>query len=569
MAVRDWLSKIKGGDDDRHPLASERGIKEFLQGLPESQPAISLDQGFDALESMPAAKLEAPLMLRALRAVDEHLQHAVAEQWHTLFRDTRGDQVSDMSLGALNQYYQRAALAYAAALDALPREAAKDVQEHAAVLACRGMSALVHRKKLLHVGYRTPDTALWETINRIYARARGLGVLRNRVAVYGGAGEQTSAANEHLLGLMFEVAPLGNLMPTQMQCLDALLRQLAAGFVSGEQHSAASPFYVELAKAAPPQRWLEGLKARGALLFFGLGAAYAKIQALAEQAAVASEVPDWAVPSDCDLEGYRKLLAMCIEHWSEKPPQRRHKRLAGGDEIVVVHSFTQTRRMVAASEFAKTAAERGFTGFQSDGDKLRDAKYFNRMRFGSVNPDRTQTGKLKKEALLPPKKLLEKIELEGDRQLMQRWKVADMSDSGIGAVPPSTASWAKLGVLLGYRLPDSMDWLVAVIRRLGRTSDNKLSVGLERVNGEALSVRVLPIRNAERATWENLPIGGEGTEEAILITGPANLLLLPPARYAVGQHYLIWASSERYPVQLTAVYPAGKDYQLVAFSKAG
>ena len=570
MAVRDWLSRFKGGEDDRHPLAGERGLQEFLQSLPESQAAMSLDQGFDALESAQAAKLEASLLQRALRAVDEHLQGAVGELWHLLFRDARGDQVSEPSLVALNQYYRRAALAYASALDALPRDAAKEVQEHAPLLACRGMAALVQRKKLLHIGYRSPDAELWETVNRIYIRARALGVLRNRIELYG-PGEPVSAANEHLVGLLFEVAPLGNMLPTQMQCLDALLRMHAAGFVSGEQHAAGTPFYADLTRPQAPQRWLEGLTPRGSLRFFGLGPTYLKIQSLARQSLEAPDVPDWAVPSECDLDGYRKLLAMCVEHWSEKPPQRRHRRLAGGDEIVVVYGFGQTRRMVAASEFARTAAERGFTGFQSDNATLRDAKYFDRIRFGSVDPDKTQSGKAKKPVVLPPpKELLEKIELEGDRQLMQRWKIADTSDSGIGATPPSTASWAKLGVLVGYRQPESIDWQVAVIRRLGRTPDNKLSVGLERVNGDALSVRVLPVAGAERAAWEHLPIGGEGTEDAVQVSGPAGLLLLlPPGRYRTGQHYLVWADIQRYAVEVTSVYPAGKDYQPVAVSRAG
>jgi len=52
---------------------------------------------------------------------------------------------------------------------------------------------------------------------------------------------------------------------------------------------------------------------------------------------------------------------------------------------------------------------------------------------------------------VPPKQLLEKLETAGDRQLMQRSSVADTSDSGIGVSIPARATWARLGVLVGYR----------------------------------------------------------------------------------------------------------------------
>ena len=438
--VFDWINqKLKRPTvEEVHFLATDEGIAEFQSELPLSQPGVVLTQVCDALEAAQGARVEHKAFRRALRALDKGVQEQVAELNHTLFSDARGDQVSEGSWVALNAYLNRMPGLYRQSLEQLPIKSKWDDEdrEYALLMACRAMRLMVARKKLLHFAYRAVEPDLWGQMSRLYARAKVFGIHHTETEPYAGSGERTSVNAEYMVGLLFETAPLGGLLPTQMECLDLLLRQNAAQIASADKPSPEMPFFVDPSKTQPPQRWLDGLGARPNLIFFGPGKSYAMLESLRSAAQEAREVPDWAVPSNCDLRGYRGLLESLRNHWSTEPPQRRHRRNAGAADILVVHGFTQVRRMVAITEAAHSGED--FGGFETD--KLLDDKYFNKIRFGSVNPD--QTGKGKKAVpgpKLTPKEILEKLETRGDKAMMQSWVVLDTSDSGVGVLVPGRA----------------------------------------------------------------------------------------------------------------------------------
>lgn len=569
--VFDWLNqKLKRAPaEELHFLAADEGIEEFQAGLPQSQPGAVLAQICDALDSALGANLDQKVFRRALRALDKGAQIQVGELTHMLFRDARGDQVSEGSWVALNMYLNRMPAFYRHALDQLPTTAKWDDEdrEYALLMACRAMRLMVGRKKLLHFAYRSVDPELWGHINRVYARSKVFGIQRTQTEAYAGQGETSSVHSEYVVGLLFETAPLGGLLPTQMECLDLLLRSHAAHIASSDKPSEERPFYIDSSKNQPPQRWLEGLGARANLLFFGPGRAYSMIESLRTSAEQALELPDWAVPSNCDLRGYRELLDRLCDHWSTKPPQRRHRRNSTAAEALVVHGFTQVRRMVAVSEAAHSGDN--FEGFTAD--RLMDEKYFSKIRFGSVNPD--QTAKGKKAAAAPkltPREILEKLETRGDKALMQRWILLDTSDSGIGVLVPGRAAWARLGVIVGYRLAETLDWEVSIVRRLGRNAENKITVGLERLAGRPKSTRAVPVKGPLPQNWEAGATVDETALEAIVIAGPASLMVLPPGRYGESDVFIVGGGRDaRYPAQVNAVFPPGEDYQVVSFSRTG
>src|SRR4051812_30296127 len=115
--MRNWLSQLTGSIDDRkHPLGTERGIAEFQQMLPVSQPAIAIREVCEMLEQARAAALEPAAFQRALGLLDEAVQPALHELRHMLFRDARGEKISDVSQRALVDYSTRLAPLYAAVL---------------------------------------------------------------------------------------------------------------------------------------------------------------------------------------------------------------------------------------------------------------------------------------------------------------------------------------------------------------------------------------------------------------------------------------------------------------------
>jgi hypothetical protein len=563
MAIGDWLDqRLLGGGKTAHPFATKNGIAEFLTMLPASQPAMLVDQMCEAMEAAATASGSAGLEPKAYRAalceIDAGVQTAVAVLGNMLFRDTRGEQISHPSLKALTDYSTRIGARYAAALEAMPRTGATEEDKQSiALMACRGMIAARRRKKLWRVAYRAPEPEQWQAIAALYARAQAFGVARAALEAYSGEGARTSVHAEFVAALMLETAPLGSLTPTQIECLDLLIRHFGAAFVVADRASAEAPFYVDMARLQAPQRWLEGLPARPTLSFLGPGSAYAKLEGLAEEAKIKDQLPDWAAASDCDMDGYCWLIETLREHWSNKPPQRRHKRAAAGSELLLVHGFTQTRRMIAVSEFAQS----GKVLPEFSADKVFTQKFFESIRFGSVNPDNTTPGKPLKKELLPPRQILEKMEMAGDRQLMTRSSVVDASESGFGVALPSPPAWAKLGVLVGFRAPDGLDWEAAVIRRLGRAG-GQFSLGLERLRGKTSSARAQPATDVQAA--RDAVMNVQDALDAILVSGENTLLIVPQENVAAEQILALWTQAGRRVLRIRTSLETGRDFRTMA-----
>ena len=65
-------------------------------------------------------------------------------------------------------------------------------------------------------------------------------------------GRTASPWIEYLVALFFESAPLGNLIPQQMDLLYRLLRWLEPQYMVQDSFSSQSPYHTRLDKAAPP-----------------------------------------------------------------------------------------------------------------------------------------------------------------------------------------------------------------------------------------------------------------------------------------------------------------------------
>lgn len=564
MALRGWLSQLTGGniDDRAHPLGTQAGLAEFREMLPASQPALMLEQVCDGLEHAREAKISAATFRRALAMLDEASRPALAELRHTMIHDPRGERISEVSQRALAGYATRMAELYAGAIDELqaPLEGDEAISQ-GALLALRAMRCAIELKALARIAYQSPDAALWRLVQRIHARATALAVLRAQTRAYPGSEERSCVQHEYLAGLIFETAPLGGLLPTQIECLDLLVHRCAPMLKWADKPAPEVPFCVDVERLAPPQRWLPGLPARSATRFLGPGGMSADLEPMANKARADGQVPEWAVPSDCDLDGFIGLLRVLSEHWSAAPPQRRHRRTAAGAELLLVHGLLQARRMVAASEYAKSGAQP--PAFRRE--PTQSAKQFNKVHFGSVNPDKTTTGMLLKKDLVPPKlippqQMLEKLELAGDKEMMQRSSVADTSDSGIGVSIPSRTTWARLGVLVGYRFPDSLEWQLAIVRRISRAA-NQISIGLERLTGAARSVRFVPERRAAAAT---AGFSALDALEGILVEGAATLLVTPAEKYRVGQSMTLGIDQGARAMRVKMTVDSGKDYRIIA-----
>lgn len=546
MSLKDWLAKGAKPDEtqgDRHPLASEAGMRRLQQALAGLQPAAQLDQLGDALESGPEAGLDGTAMRRALRMLDGGALRAIASLHEAMLREARNGQVPELHAAAMVKYCRRlgALIERTMGTPAAAQESNADL-----LLAARAMRAWVMRKKLLRMAYRFPDEEFWSAGNRLAALAAQRGLADAAVEIYPGEGA-SSLGRERLIGLMFDVAPTASITPVQMECLDQLLRLYAAAFVEGAAPAPDKPFYVDTARPQPPQRWLPGLPVRPGMRFFGPGECAAKIAGLAAEAKASGTLPAWAQASGITTEAFRLLLAMLGRHWSDRPPQRRDRRSAASANVFLVNGFEDVRRALSASEEA-IRVEKGGAPEVRGGDLMRDDKYFERVRFGSVNPDKTATGKLLRRQLVMPRQVLEKQERAEGRPAPESSTVSDTSESGVGIALPGRAPWARVGVLVGYRAPDSLQWEVAVVRRLVRGA--RLSIGLERLRGTGLPARLAPLQVTE---------GGSLAGEALLL-GDARQLIVPERGCAEGESFAVTAAAGPFKCRVARIIERGPDY---------
>jgi hypothetical protein len=576
MAVRDWFSgKIRGGGEDAHPLASDQALERFVAGLPEDQPAVALQHACDALEDAIDVKLAPERICKALEALDARMQKPIAALRRSLFRDARGGQLSEASLAALGQYYRRVAALYEWALKSLaPGRRSDEELGRVSVMALRGLRALAQRNKLIHFGYRASDPELWGAVGRLLELARVLGVLRSSAQAYATT-LRTTVAQEHLVALMFEMAPLANLLPAQMECLDLLLRRVAGGLETADRPGPATPYYFEPAQPRPPQRWQPDRAVAGKPIFFGAGASVAKLTALREETRGAAQPPEWALESGAGIDAFRGLVDLLLAQWSERPPRRRHERqplrypkLA----LRVVGGFELIRRMVANSEFVKAARDGVAAGgsaaggdsrltFADDADLERGAT--------SASLSRSSTLELRKRASSQPGQVLEQLEIEVAKDAVLSTLVADASESGIGAAAPvGRLPWARPGALIGFRTADSLEWQLGVLRRVGRSAKGELTLGVERLPGNASRARVVLTDDLDFTPWrdEVLSAGGEDSVEGLLLSGPRTLLALPVSEYRVDQHLTLWANQQRSEVRITGIVQLGPDFVLATFA---
>jgi len=556
-----WLAQqFTREEEDTESLGSAKGIQFFIDSLPVAQPARTVEAIGDPFEHARGLGLEPAKLHRALLRLDERAQAPLESLWRALFQDTSGRAVSETGWLTLARYYRNVYGGYWYCLEDLPGRAAVSDEERsdAILMACRAMHALAKHKLLLRLRYRDVDAAVWGSINALAAWAHAFGATGTQLELYPDSGVQTSVERELLIALLFEVGPIANLLPPQMPALDVVLRRFASHYVLTGAYRETAPFAHEPGRNQPPQRWLKGLTPRPSLQFFGIGAAYPQLANLRKAAHAAKDVPDWIGVTGCDAEGYKALLDLLVAHWSVEPPQRRQRRDRGEGEILATRDFGQVRRMIAASEYAKTG---GQLGYQENSPY--DVTMFKKLRFGTVEEGATADGKDARP--LTPMEILQKFELEGDRQMTERWTVTDVSEGGMGAVASAHAGWARVGMLIGLRRPDSLDWQLAVLRRLSRTAQGKLSIGLQTIPGTTHCARVRFGTGNEANPWVQVAGGGDAYHDAIMMRAQTPSLLLPLGVFGPVRECMLSSEKRWQAIRLESSLERGLDFERVAF----
>jgi len=359
---------------------------------------------------------------------------------------------------------------------------------------------------------------------------------------------------------LLEIAPFGNLRPRQITCLDQTVRQLARMCTFGEVRDQSMDFCIDFAKPQPPARLLPGLPAKKSMRFFSVAPAVEQLQALLAKWQGAPELPDWAAQSGCSSAEYGDLLGKLLQHWGAQPPSRQARRERTGGTIRIVYSHVQVRRLIAASEFARQGGQLEYDGRLSATDSefsRRGGPPEDDDTIGAMANSAAGAGKpagIEAQAPRTPMEILDELEAKGDQAFMMNWEVADQSESGLGAIATKFSSAIGVGTLIGYRNLDEIEWRIGVVRRLGGTPEHKFSLGIQCLKGMPIVAR---LRAASASA------GGVGHDDAILIQGETDSILIPRNKFKADLDCIAGMLGEMRPLRMLALIDRGNDFDHV------
>jgi hypothetical protein len=245
-----------------------------------------------------------------------------------------------------------------------------------------------------------------------------------------------------------------------------------------------------------------------------------------------------------------------IAHWSPNPPSRSHARRASGGRILVVNGLAQVRRMIAASEFARSGRSLDYEGYVKS---LRLRHKGHAVVEDVPPPPKT------------PMEILRLLETAGDRQMMEQWEIIDESRQGMGVRCFTRRPWHTIGAIIAYRRDDDLDWRVGIVRRLG-SSHGTPNAGLTVFEGSPYCSQVRITKDdGDECLWlqQTQETSGQGWRDAILLSFETRLLVAPPGTFAVDSRVDISIRGRFRPARVVGLEGQGNDYELVRFREAG
>ena len=556
-----WLIKQFSAAQGNESLGSERGLEAFVAALPLTTPAHTVEAVSEQFENACALELSGEKLTRALKRLDERAQDPLAMLGLRLFEDKSGRNLADVVWLTMARFYRNAHNGYRACLEctASPAKQSDNRRYDTALIAARAMAALSRYKTLLRMRYRELDPEFWDHAVELVAWSREAGCNNTLVELYAGSEMQTTLEREYILALLFEAAPVANLRPAQMLALEIVLRRFSASYLFRDAYSESTPFVVDLEGDPVVRRWLKGLKQPPGLRFFGMADAYSQLEGLHRQAKISHEVPEWLLQARLDLESYRGLLELLVTHWSAKPPQRRHRRDRAHGELRVAHGIGQIRRMIAAGEYVK-----GGGRLNHEESTPYDFKLFGRLRFETVTEESASNDGSAAPGL-SASQTLHRFEFEGDGQLTEAWTIVDVSDSGSGAVAHVHDGWARIGMLLGIRRADGLEWQLGHIARISRTSKGKLSIGMIIIPGTAYCAKILIPTKEDSEYWVPLAESTDVQHNAIIVRqGQSASVFLEPGVFSGELECKICSGKRWRSVRLERSVVRGHDFEQVA-----
>jgi hypothetical protein len=559
-----WLtSRLNGSsDDNHHPLGRDKSIDAFLAEVPTVDPQRTLRELLDWLGD-PTGLMDAMPLDRAIRAVerlDEFAQDAVGRCWTVLLAEAQAHRSIQHAAGLLKSYFTGSHACYRLILERLAASGQETDKRQLAKFGARAMYNWVQLKKLGRMTYQSAEPAWWEEAHALLAQVREAGVTHTTLTIYPQHQLLSSIWKEYLIGLLFETAPLTNLSVNEIDAADRLVRWIEPHCRFVDVCSDLTPFWILPEGRNMPGRCQENGDYGPDVRFFGIGQGQAQLTQLNAAITREQKLPEWLTTSGCNRQQIQLLLQKLIINWSASPPSRRHPRLSAKGTIRVVNGLDMVRRMLAASEFARSGRDLDYDNYLKN--------FHARHREHAVVTDTPPA---------PPKTpmdVLRLLETAGDQQMMEQWEVIDVSRGGMGVRFTARRPWQRIGALMAFRMEDELSWRVGIIRRLG-SSHGRPNAGLTCFGGTPVCSQIrLEGDSPATDTWSH---GGNGTQgtagqgwyNAVLLSAEAKLVLIPSGLFSSGRPVQLSLQGVWRPVRLLKLHGRGADYDLASFLEEG
>jgi hypothetical protein len=504
------LGWISGGKSD-HPMADEKGAKEFLAELPAQDPYKTLAEiahWLDVTRSVENLKpLRAFEIVNLLDQAAKPHQRKLSQEY--LAAGMRQQKFQEQRIwSSVSELWGQLGAAYEFCLaQTLPGVSGSGaLKAHAPTIAARALRALALEIKWSLARYGPVDPTLWGRMGALYFQAESGGFAQKVCEVYPGAHGESTVQREYLKALMLSMSATDSLLPRKLEVAERLVAHFAAHFVLQKQAAKGCHYVVDLQVAKQPVRLVAKVSGGSTQRYFGPGAAAEMIDKL-----IARVLDTGAVPSEINLGGNYEptLVAEVLRHlaryWAPVPPTRGEERRESVARIHVVHDFDDVVAILAG----------------------------------------------------------ESKELDF-QQNIETWTVENESSNGFGAViPQSRSDWLRVGTLLGIKLEDGNAWGVGIVRRLTNQQDRYRYVGIETLARGGARVKLFPV---------NQPDAGGG-DDAVLLpsssaessgTGELNLLMRM-GTFSPRKSFQMRAYERDYLLVPKALLEGGEDFDMAKF----
>lgn len=546
------------GEKTSHPLGSADALAQTLSEIPTRDANRVLAEADNLIEDPQRydTELSAVQLLQAIIEIDAFAREAYRGQLQRFLLPGTHDHNSDLLWAVLERHQRLAHTAYAYALRAFTPGTEAAVQQRPLIAqgALRAMMAWVEWKKLQHFRYRPPELEWWLTAHQLVGVASQHAVLGQVLPPFPDEGPARSCLHAYLAGLYLEMAPMANLVPVQVEVLSNWLQQHASVVEFSEVPHPGTTHFISLQNPGQPTLYGPSVTPNSALRFCSTRRLRPALLMLSKHIRRQEPAPDWLTPYLGQREALEVLLDNLLRYWADQRPERAATRTALNEGLRVVHGLDLARRMIACTAFAKEGRTLRYR--RADWEQL-----FNEQRFGRVDQQLPAT---EDDVPVDPMETLQKLETAGDQLMMEQWTLVDQSETGVGAIAMGLRSRNRIGELVGYRIEGDIEWRIGVIRRIGRDSRKRASIGLQSLPMPAVCAQGRSLAQRIEGKAE-----AQSFFDAILLASVGNELLLPLGVFAVNLLVRLDVGGQQQEIVLTEKVDRGSDWVRARFKPAG